>query len=431
MFAAPFRGLAGRWPRGVRAAGGVIVCVALGACGAASEDDNWLYPLWVPTDVRVADIDGDGRADLLTLATVASSASQREGRLLVRLQTAPGLYAPAQSYTVGDYPWQMALADVDGDGAPDLVLTDIGSPSSTTDRALWLLRQSTVQRGQFESPQRLPGSPSQPYGVALGDLNGDGRPDIVVADSLAPARGATVLYQSAGSAGTFLAPQAIALPGDASAVALGDLDGDGRLDLAFRVTLTVTNLVPETALALAYQLPGGTLGPAQRLSSQTGLNSRLLTITDVNGDGVRDVVTFFSPFSVDYSASLETLLQSNPAGSFTAIGSSLAGLRGLDGGVVADLDGDGLPDFAGVGFYPEGSPSTVLSNLHLLLQAGSGGFALRSTTALPLAASRVAAGDLNGDGLLDLAVLGAGNRLLVLLQLVNAPGSFGAPTFLN
>jgi hypothetical protein len=43
----------------------------------------------------------------------------------------------------------------------------------------------------------------------------------------------------------------------------------------------------------------------------------------------------------------------------------------------------------------------------------------------------VAAGDLNGDGLLDLAVLGAGNRLLMLLQSATTPGSFGAPTFLN
>lgn len=431
MFAALFRRLSARWPLCARAACGVLVCVALSACGAATEDDSWLYPLWVPTDVRVADIDGDGRADILTLAMVASSTSHREGRLLVRLQTAPGLFAPAQSYTVGIYPWQMALADVDGDGAPDLVLTDVGSPTSTTDRAIWLLRQSSGQRGQFEAPQRLSGNPNQPYGLALGDLNGDGRPDIVVADSLAPVRGATVLYQSAGTAGAFLAPQAIPLPGDASAVALGDLDGDGRLDLAFRVTLTLTDLVPETALALVYQQPGGTLGSAQRLSPHTGLNARLLALTDVNGDGVRDVVTFFNPSSVNFSASLEALLQSNPPGSFTPVSSSLAGLRGLDGGAVADLNGDGLSDFAAVGFYPEGSPSTVLSNLHVLLQAGNGSFVLRSTTALPFSASRVAAGDLNGDGLLDLSVLGAGNRVLVLLQVAAAPGSFGPPTFLN
>jgi hypothetical protein len=50
----------------------------------------------VPTDVLVADINGDGRADILTLAMLASSASQREGRLLVRLQsaTAPGSFGP-------------------------------------------------------------------------------------------------------------------------------------------------------------------------------------------------------------------------------------------------------------------------------------------------------------------------------------------------
>ena len=90
---------AGAWLAQARPPLGALLLSTLVACGAGNPDDNWLYPLWVPTDVLVADINGDGRADILTLAMLASSASQREGRLLVRLQsaTAPGSWLAALS----------------------------------------------------------------------------------------------------------------------------------------------------------------------------------------------------------------------------------------------------------------------------------------------------------------------------------------------
>lgn len=102
-----------------------------------------------------------------------------------------------------------------------------------------------------------------------------------------------------------------------------------------------------------------------------------------------------------------------------------------DGGVVADLNGDSRPDFASVGFYPVGSPSTVYSSLNIFHQSGGGAFNLAATISLPISSSRVAAGDVNGDGLNDLVVLGHDNRVLVLLQSATAHGSFLAPYFLN
>lgn len=402
------------------------------ACGGGGDsDDSWLYPLWVETDVLAADIDGDGRTDVVTLAQLSSSSSRREGRLVVRLQTAPGVFAPAQSYLVGVYPWKMALGDIDGDGAADLVVTDVGSPSSTTDRAVWMLRQDASNRGNFLAPQRLGISPTRPYGVVIGDVNGDNAPDIVIADSPAIGLGATVLYQDAAHRGIFLAPALIALPGEATAVAIGDLNGDGRSDLTFRVWLSQTNFVPNTALAVRYQQAGGVLAPALALSNQTGLNTQLLTIADYNADGVRDVVEFFTPSDTAYQAKVTTLLQSNPPGSFGAVDTSLAGINGMDGGVVADLNGDGRPDFASVGAYPVGAPSTVYSALNIFMQDGSDGFTLKTSTAMPLASTRVAAGDINGDGLNDLVVLGGSNQVLVLLQSAAVRGTFLVPQSLN
>lgn len=419
--------------RSIRAGALAALASLMLSCGGGGggSDDSWLFPLWTPTHVLVADIDGDGRVDVLTLAQLASSMSQREGRLQVRLQTAAGVFAPAQTYSVGLYPWTMALGDIDGDGAPDLLLADVGSNSSTAGRALWMLRQDTGNRGHFLAPQRLMINQSSPYGVAIGDLNGDSVPDIVVTDSPVNAVGAIVLYQNAGSRGNFLAPTLIALPGQATAVAIGDLNGDGRQDLVFRVVLSQSNFVQNTTLVIRSQQAGGVLAPAVALSDQTGLNTRLLAIADYDADGMPDLFEFFTPSSADYRAKVTTLLQSNPAGLFATVDTSLAGVNGIDGGVLADLNGDGRPDFASVGFYPVGLPSTTSSSLNLFLQNGSGAFTLTASIPMPIAASRVAAGDINADGLNDLVVLGDDNQVLALRQSATAHGSFLAPQFLN
>lgn len=404
----------------------------LASCGPAIDgDDSWPFPLWVPTQVLVADIDNDGRLDILTLAMLSRSQTEREGRLTVRRQTAPGVFAPAVSHQVGHYPWKMALGDVDSDGAPDLVLADVGVAHLGHLPAIWLLRQSLTQRGSFLASQQLALQPQRPYDIALADMNGDNALDIVLADSLAPGRGATLLYQDPAAPGDFFAPRLVSLPGDATALAVGDLNGDGRVDLAFRVFVQTTDYAPQTTLALVNQQPGGTLAEPLLLAAQSGLNTGLLAILDWNRDGVTDLAEFFTPSSVSYPARFTRLIQSNLGGSFAPAQTLLIGVRGLDGGVAADLNGDGLPDFATVGTYPEGSPSTILSSLHLMFNDGLGGIIIRPEISLPITASRVAAGDLNNDGLVDLVILGGDNRVFALLQLASQSGSFAPPLFLN
>jgi hypothetical protein len=414
----------------------IIACCALGFLtivatgGGGGGDDSWLFPLWVPTDVLVADVDRDGRADVVTLAQLSSSMSEREGRLVVRLQTSLGAFAPAQTYRVGIYPWRMALGDIDGDGAADLVITDVGSPESTsTDQSVWLLLQETGNPGHFLAPQRLAINPTNPYDVVIADVSGDFGPDIVIADSPNLGRGATLLVQDPTVRGVFLAPALIPLPGDATNVAIGDVNGDGLKDLVFRMFLSRTNYVPSTELGIVYQQPAGVLAPAVTLSPQTGINTEVLAIARYDTNVLADIVEFFTPSSTSYQAKVTTSLQ-NPLGSFTAVDTSLSGVHGIDGGVVADLNGDGRPDFASVGFYPVG-PGEVDSTLNIFMQNGSGGFSLTATIAMPVSASRVAAGDINGDGLNDLVALGGENQVVVLLQSATTHGVFQTPQLLN
>jgi len=409
----------------------VMSLVFLAGCGGGGVgDDSWLYPSWVPTDVLVADIDGDSRADVITLAQLASSYDDRKGHLVVRLQTSPGVYAPAQTYLVGIYPWKMALGDIDGDGAADLVITDPVGSTSTAPKSIWMLRQDAGNRGQFLAPERLAIDTSAPYDVVIGDMNGDDVPDIVVADSLSLVKGAILVVQDAANRGTFLTQTLIPLPGNATAAAIGDVNGDGRKDLALRMGISSVNYVWNEELGIVYQQPGGVLDPVVRLSPQTGLNTQALAITHYDSNGLADVVEFFTPEAEGYTAKVTTLLQS-PLGTFSAVDTSLATVRGIDDGVVEDLDGDGLPDFACVGFYPVGSPSTVYSTLNIFIQNGSGGFGQTAAISMPVASSRIAAGDINGDGLNDLVVLGSENRAMVLLQSSTANGTFLAPQFLN
>ena len=80
-----------------------------------------------------------------------------------------------------------------------------------------------------------------------------------------------------------------------------------------------------------------------------------------------------------------------------------------------------------VGFFPVGSPSTIQSRLNLFIQSGGGTFALAGVYDLPIAASRVAAGDIDGDGLNDIVILGGDNKCLVLIQSHTQPGTFNMP----
>jgi hypothetical protein len=219
------------------------------------------------------------------------------------------------------------------------------------------------------------------------------------------------------------------VPGSASSnLATGDLNGDGLTDLLAWIYLERSDYTPNGVLGISFQQLGGVLSPMITFAPQTGLNVDYLSIADYDGDGANDIFVFFRPFSSDYTGKLTVVLQKSQPGTFAEpVDTSLAGIRGIDDAVVADLNGDGRPDFAVVGFFPEGSPSTVKSRLNLFIQSGGGAFSLTSIYDIPISVSRVAAGDINGDGLNDLAVLGGENECMVLIQSHDVKGTFNSP----
>ena len=403
----------------------VMLIALVSACGGGGE--GWLrYPLWVPTDLKLSDLDGNGLADIVSISQKSSSMTERVGQLAVRLQTSPGVFAPAQTYAVGVYPWRLQVADIDGDGAPDLIVSDVEHPAGASrGGGIWLLTQSAT-RGKFIPAQLVTTTTYTPYDVAVGDLNGDGAPDVVIPAGSGAVTGAALLLQDPAQRGHFLEPVALSVPGTATTVAIGDLDGDGRSDIVFRTVLAVAQGSSTSVLGVLLQRADGSFAPWSELPSPaTGLNSQLLELRDMNGDGRMDVVEYLTPCCDASLTQVRSLVQSPAGGAFTRVDTSLAGIHGANGGVFADLDGDGRIDMGLAGTSQFGLPDTRRSTAHVLLQDATGQLRLTQDIELmPLQVEQIAAGDLNGDGRPDLVVLSDANRVGLLYQSAAQPGTY-------
>ncbi len=397
-----------------------LFAATLGACGGGGAGDtSWLFPLWVPTDVAVADVDGDGRADVLTLAQLATSMQHREGRLSVYRQQADGSFAAADSYVVGSYPWRFAIADVDGDGAPDVVVADVD------DEAVSWLRQDTASPGRFLAPQRLAAG-LNPYDIAVADFDGDGVVDVAITDSVRASQGVVLLPQNVAARGSFGTAVNVSVPGSSVALAAGDIDADGRADLALGYTTSTSATNFDSSLATLRQQAGGGLAPAETRATRHALHIERLRLLDYDGDGMLDLMAFMPTSDSAYVSELLAVLPAAAAAPRVIV-SPLTGVQGTLDAAFGDFDGDGRTDAAVTGFFPVGSPSTVQSRLNLLRQDAAGVQQLMSTQSLPIAVSRIAAGDVDGDGRADLVLLGGDDQALLMLQSPTQSGVFLAP----
>lgn len=224
-----------------------------------------------------------------------------------------------------------------------------------------------------------------PLGLAAGDLNGDGIPDLVV--TTASSDTLTVLLGNGD--GTFTPAPTTTLPyNNAQQVVIADFNGDGNADLAI--------LVEDTDYILVLLGKGdGTFTQLPPIP-ESNLAGYLFATGDFNGDGKADIV------AANSATQTLTILLGNGDGTFTAAAPTPA-LSGFPQEVaVGDFNGDGVPDLAvAVDAYADGVPGSVA----ILLGNGDGTFTLQAATPAtgdtPLS---IAVGDLNGDGILDLAV---------------------------
>lgn len=178
--------------------------------------------------------------------------------VFVETSASPVTFAAPVIFPAGAQPQAVRIADVDGDGLPDLVVANFGPGTDGTGMSgVSVLLQDKTNPGHFLAPVTYP-TPGGAIDVAVGDLNGDNRPDLVVA-SVDPdfTGGISVLLQSSTTAGTFGTATVYPGFGQPLSVAIGDLNGDGHPDIAVADGTSALVLLQNAAS------PGTFANPAQ------------------------------------------------------------------------------------------------------------------------------------------------------------------------
>ncbi|MET0334630.1 MAG: FG-GAP-like repeat-containing protein [Rhizobacter sp.] len=350
-------------------------------------------PQWAPEAVAIGDVNNDGLDDVV-MTTYFSFDPANDFKLVVYLQRADGTLAePVRYANAGSYGCKsnsLAIADLDGDGRKDIAIgqggcgveiflqrTDgtlasgnwlpsanshrvravdvtgdgladiVGAGADTREVSVW-----TQVGGRISLPAVYAVEHTGGGDLDVGDLNGDGRPDIVVTSPTGEAtRSIGVLLQQPD--GRFAAPTYLGVDGTSPArgARIGDLNGDGRRDLV----VSWGGSAP-AALSVFYQRADGTLAPPVSRASLDYPGA--LAVADLNGDGRLDVVVAHDGWrSVGvYLQGVDGVLGEEERYEGTD------GSGNLQGVAVGDVNGDGRPDIAQAGLslmVNRGAPSSA------------------------------------------------------------------------
>jgi len=358
-----------------------------------------------PVSVVVADVNGDGRADIVT-------ANAESNDVTVLLGNGDGSFAPVPGspFAVGEGPQSVAVADVNGDGVPDIVTANAGSNDVTV-----LLGNGD---GSFAPAAGSPFAVGPlPWSVAVADVNGDGRSDIVTAN--VGSNDVTVLLGEAGGGFAPAAGSPFAVGNNPESVAVADVNNDGRPDI---VTANYTSSNVTVLLGEA----GGGFAPAAGSPFAVGTNPQSVAVADVNDDGRPDIVTPSAVLTGDVLGSVTVLLGQAGGGFAPAAGSPFTLAATAYSVAVADVNGDGWPDIVTAnGSNGPAFADKANNNITVLLGSSDGSFAppAGSPFAVGAFAGSVAVADVNGDGRPDIMTAdNFSNDVTVLLG--NGDGSF-------
>lgn len=311
-----------------------------------------------PQAAELADMDGDGDLDVVTV----DLQDQEAGTVSVSLNNGAGGFAAPASYPVGAGSAWLAVGDLNQDGRPDVVVSN-----SQAENNVAVTVYMNSGSGTLISPHTLTAPPATyPLGIAIGDWNGDGQADVAVALSMA---GQVKVFWGNGT-GNFPTSTAVNLPSTFMPydLAAAQFDGDGHLDLV------VTNL---NGAKVFYGTGSGFVaGP---YLDNVPTNSDHVATGDFDNDGHPDFVT---------TGQAMTLFLNDGTGhgwirQFTAVGENPVGIA------ASDFDGDGNLD-AAAALYLGAAVSVYYGD-------GAGNFPVRQDWGVGLAPNDVAIGDLNGD----------------------------------
>lgn len=298
------------------------------------------------------------------------------------------LFQPYVTYRLGNPNYEawasgIAIGDLDGDGRKDLVVTTDGPYSSPNEQQAHIFRQSSggslAQVAQVWVGVR-------PRTAAIGDVTGDGRPDIVVGDEGHTTKISVLPQDASGGFGPL-----VSYPSpNTFAMRLGDLNDDGRLDV-----VSVAFGGTSQNVSVFFQQAVGGLAPPVLYSANTG-GYNALEIADMNNDGRSDLVVMSGQ---GFAPNISILLRNADHTLAPAVTYDLP-VNELGQGIgVGDLNGDGLNDLAMA--YGGNRPRSYIARF-LQTSAGTLGAPI-SETSYDIPTSLVVA-DVTSDGRADVIV---------------------------
>jgi Bacterial Ig-like domain (group 3)/FG-GAP-like repeat len=365
-----------------------------------------------PISVAVADVNGDGKLDLLVANECVTQPTCPNGEVGVLLGNGDGTFQPAASFDSGGYSaYAIAAGDLNGDGHPDLAVANYSASGHGEDGILGVLLGNGD--GTFQPAVAYDSGGSIATSVTIADVNGDGKPDLVVSNECnAPCTTHGVVAVLLGNGdGTF--KKAVKYPAGLGpdSVVVADVNGDGKPD-AVVADFCINSKCASGAVDVLLGNGDGTFKKAVPYNSG-GAYPNMVSIADLRGNGKLDLVvgngcstgTNCSPDGV------VGVLLGNGDGTFQKAVTYDSGGPEAYSVAVADVNGDGIPDIVvGNG-----------GNLGVLLGNGDGTFQPAVTLNLSFGANSVALADLTGNGLPDIVV--SANQASNVGVLINGPAT--------